>query len=144
RWRGNTERNERPSEYIDLRRIQPISARTGYARLAKPQNLETARQIFDATTLERLSHIMGRKYAGARLAMTKLGDSREIPVLQREDSTFSGFHGGAGETAMAELLKRKTQKRSILLIDEIETSLHPRVQSRLLRDLARLCRELDA
>jgi hypothetical protein len=28
---------------------------------------------------------------------------------------------------MAELLKRKTQKYSIVLIDEIETSIHPRV-----------------
>jgi len=145
RWRGNTDRNERPSEYIDLRRIQPISARTGYARLAKPQNLEKGHGTsFDDTTLERLSHIMGRKYASAKLAITELDDSREIPVLQREDSIFSGFHGGAGETAMTELLKRKTQKYSIVLIDEIETSLHPRVQRRLIRDLASLCRELDA
>jgi predicted ATPase len=143
RWRGNTERNERPSQYIDLRRIQPISARTGYARLAKPQNLEKSGEAFDEQTLERLSHIMGRKYANARLAVTELDASRAIPVLQREDSTFSGFHGGAGETAMAELLRGKTLKYSILLIDEIETSLHPRVQRRLIRDLASLCREID-
>lgn len=145
RWRGNTDRNDRPSEYIDLRRIQPISARTGYARLAKPQNLELEEngQLFDESTLERLSHIMGRKYASAKLAITQLDDSREIPVLQRDDAKFSGFHGGAGETAMAELLRQKVQKYSLLLIDEVETSLHPRVQRRLIRDLASLCRELD-
>jgi hypothetical protein len=133
-----------PMPKRNLRRIQPISARTGYARLAKPANLEKDRQVFDEQTLERLSHIMGRNYSSAKLAITFLDDSRQIPVLQREDSTFSGFHGGAGETAMAELLQQTTLKYSILLIDEIETSLHPRVQCRLIRDLASLCRELDA
>jgi predicted ATPase len=142
RWRGNIERKDRPSEYIDLRRIQPISARVGYARLAKAQNLELSGVAFDEETLSRLSHIMGRGYTTAKLAITQLDAGRAIPVLQREDATFSGFHGGAGETAMAELLKRKVNQYSILLIDEVETSLHPRVQRRLIRDLASLCRDL--
>ena len=145
RWRGNNERNERPSAYIDLRRIQPISARTGYARLAKPQNKEKAGgETFDETTLERFSDIMGRTYRAAKMAITELDESREVPVLQREESVFSGFHGGAGETAIAELLKKRVQRYSIVLIDEVETSLHPRVQRRLIRDLANLSRELEA
>src|SRR5688572_4230679 len=36
RWRGNPQRPERVVEYIDLSRIQPVSARVGYQRLAKP------------------------------------------------------------------------------------------------------------
>jgi hypothetical protein len=63
--------------------------------------------------------------------------------LQREGHNFSGFHQGAGETAIAELLKIKPRKYSLVLIDEVETSLHPRVQRRLVRDLASLCRELE-
>lgn len=144
RWRGNPERNTRVSEYIDLRRIQPISARTGYARLAKLQNKETGVEPFDEVTLDRLSHVMARRYDQAKLATTALDKTRSVPVLQREGASFSGFHGGAGETAMAELLKKRMQKYSIMLIDEVETSLHPRVQRRLLRDLANLCRDNDA
>lgn len=144
RWRGNPERNQRVSEYIDLRRIQPISARTGYARLARPQNKETAFEAFDEPTLDRLSHVMARKYQKAKLATTEFDQTRQVPVLQRDDSSFSGFHGGAGETAMTELLKKRIQKYSIMLIDEVETSLHPRVQRRLLRDLANLCRDVEA
>jgi hypothetical protein len=44
---------------------------------------------------------------------------------------------------MAELLQRKIPKFSIVLIDEVETSLHPRVQRRLIRDLATLCRHRE-
>jgi predicted ATPase len=144
RWRGNPERNERISEYIDLRRIQPIAARTGYARLAKPQNKESGFEAFDEATLDRLSHVLARRYEKAKLATTEFDETRAIPVLQRDGSIFSGFHGGAGETAMTELLKRRMQKYSIVLIDEVETSLHPRVQRRLLRDLANLCKETES
>jgi predicted ATPase len=144
RWRGNPERNERASDYIDLRRIQPISARTGYARLAKPQNKETSYEAFDEITLHRLSNVMARKYEKARLSTTEFDETRPVPVLQRDGSSFSGFHCGGGETAMAELLKRRVPKYSIVLIDEVETSLHPRVQRRLLRDLANLCRDSES
>ena len=49
RWRGNVERKIRPVVYIDLRRIQPIVARTGYARLAKPQLKEGPSELFYLT-----------------------------------------------------------------------------------------------
>jgi AAA domain, putative AbiEii toxin, Type IV TA system len=41
---------------------------------------------------------------------------------------------------MAELLRFDIPKHSLVLIDEVETSLHPRTQRRLIRDLADLCR----
>lgn len=41
---------------------------------------------------------------------------------------------------MAEFLQRDFPKHTLLLVDEIETSLHPRAQRRLIRDLAELCR----
>jgi predicted ATPase len=143
RWRGNPERSPRVVEYIDLRRILPISARVGYARLAKLQNKETAFDAFDDTTLDRLSHIMARKYEKAKLARSEFDETRLVPVLQRDGSSFSGFHGGAGETVMAELLTRRVQDYSLVLIDEVETSLHPRIQRRLIRDLANMCRDTE-
>lgn len=35
RWRGNPQRPERRVEYVDLRRIQPVGARVGYAKLLR-------------------------------------------------------------------------------------------------------------
>jgi predicted ATPase len=143
RWRGNDERRERYVEYIDLRRIQPIAARTGYARMAKRDVKETTFEEFDTDTVERLSGVMGRNYDLAKLSITNVDDVRTVPVLSVDGRWYSGFHSGAGETAMAELLQRRVNKYSILLIDEVETSLHPRTQRRLIRDLATLCRNRE-
>ena len=143
RWRGNEERRERNVEYIDLRRIQPMMARTGYARMAKKEVRETGFEAFDAGMMGRMSGIMGRNYDLAQLSKTEVDETRTVPVLSKDGRRFSGFHGGAGEIVMAELLQRRIPKYSLLLIDEIETSLHPRTQRRLIRDIATLCRTLE-
>ncbi len=143
RWRGNDERRERSVEYIDLRRIQPVAARIGFPRMAKRDVKETGFEAFDADTLERLSCIMGRNYDLAKLSKTDADETRTVPVLSKDGGPYSGFHGGAGEIVMAELLQRKVPRYSVLLIDEIETSLHPRTQRRLIRDLATICRNLE-
>ncbi len=143
RWRGNPDRWRRHVEYIDLSRIQPVPARVGYTRLANPMVQETNATEFDEGRLRRYSEIMGRHYQLAKMATTDLDARREVPVLTQQDATYSGFHQGAGETTVAELIKTDIPRYSLVLIDEIESSLHPRVQRRLMRDLADLCRERE-
>lgn len=140
RWRGNETRRQRPVNYLDLRRIQPISARTGYARLAKPALSEAASQDFGSEALQRFSHIIGKSYSSARQATTNLDKNRNIPVVSHDGSDYSGFHQGAGEATIAEMIAIDIPQYSIVLIDEIETSLHPRAQRRLIRDLAEISR----
>jgi predicted ATPase len=145
RWRGNPERRERNVVYIDLSRIQPVPARVGYSKLAKAQHVETGATEFDQYRLGRLSQIMGRHYELAKMALTDadIGGKRPVPVLAHEGAVFSGFHQGAGETTIAELLAADLPRYSLVLIDEIESSLHPRSQRRLIRDLAERCRERE-
>jgi predicted ATPase len=145
RWRGNPERRERNTVYIDLSRIQPVPARVGYSKLAKAQYVETGATEFDQYRLGRLSQIMGRHYDLAKMALTDAdeGGKRPVPVLAHQGSVFSGFHQGAGETTIAELLAADLPKYSLVLIDEIESSLHPRSQRRIIRDLAERCRERE-
>ncbi|WP_437383353.1 ATP-dependent nuclease [Inquilinus limosus] len=64
-------------------------------------------------------------------------------MVRTDAGRYSGFHQGAGEIAAAELLAADLPRYGLVLIDEIETSLHPRAQRRLVRDLARIARELD-
>jgi predicted ATPase len=143
RWRGNTGRMERAVVYIDLSRIQPVPARVGYQRIAKSPHQEIRASSFDAVRLSRLSQIMGRPFELARMAITNVDANRQVPVLGYHGSVYSGFHQGAGETTMTELLQADFPPNSLVLIDEIESSLHPRSQRRLIRDLAERCRERE-
>jgi len=143
RWRGNPARRRRHVEYIDLSRIQPVSARVGYKRIANPVIKEIGASPFGDDRLSRYSAIMGRKYDLARMATTSADPHRKVPVIVHMGAEYSGFHQGAGETTIAELLQIDIPRYSLVLIDELESSLHPRVQRRLIRDLADRCRERE-
>ncbi len=143
RWRGNPQRPERSIEYVDLSRIQPISARVGYAKLIKAGVTEGTYEAFDKNRLDRLANIIGKQYAGAGIFLTSADAKRLIPVLTINKTRYSGFHQGVGEIAVAELLAHDYQKYGIVLVDEVETSLHPRAQRRLIRDLCRVAREKE-
>lgn len=148
RWRGYHLRPQRHIEYIDLSRVQPVAARTGYQRLANPQLFEEPinTEHWDQDLVQRLSNLMGRQYEHVRMAAVKddKDPKRRVPILQRKgQKATSGFHSGQGETTMAELLRNPMKETSLVLIDEIESSLHPRVQRHVMRELARLARTLD-
>jgi AAA domain, putative AbiEii toxin, Type IV TA system len=89
----------------------------------------------------RLNAIMGRSYSDARMAVTVGDRNRPVPIIQQDERSYSGFHQGAGETTVLELVETDVPKYSLVLIDEVESSLHPRAQRRLIRDLAELARE---
>jgi len=143
RWVGTADRHKRIVQYIDMARLQPLTARTGYFRIAKPHVKEISASSFNEERVSRISEIMGRRYSDGKFAITSADPQRRVSVLSSDGNEFSGFHQGAGELTISELLQFEQPKNSLLLIDEIETSLHPRAQRRLIRDLANLCRERD-
>jgi AAA domain, putative AbiEii toxin, Type IV TA system len=71
------------------------------------------------------------------MALTDIDAERRVPVLQTKIMGYSGYHQGQGETTITELIQSDQPKYGLILIDEIESSLHPRAQRRLIRDLAR-------
>lgn len=143
RWLGQPERPRRKIVYIDLTRLQPVGTRVGYARIAKNRHLEASAKPFSERQVSRLSEIMGRDYDNAKMAISNLDQNREIPVLSKAGSHYSGFHQGSGETTVAELLMAQLPQYGLVLIDEIESSLHPRAQRRLIRDLAAAARDRE-
>ena len=143
RWKGNSDRPLRPVQFLDLSRIVPIGGRLGYAKIAKSTHVEASAEKFDDVRLARLSNILGHKYDQAKMALADVDAERRIPVLTRTSSAYSGYHQGQGETTVAELIQADLPKYGLLLIDEIESSLHPRAQRRLIRDLANVCRERE-
>jgi hypothetical protein len=143
RWLGQPDRPDRRVSYIDLSRLQPVGTRVGYARIAKNRHLEASSIPFSEHQVARLSQIMGREYDNARMAFSDIDSNREIPVLSKAGHLYSGYHQGAGETTIAELLRAQLPQYGLVLIDEVESSLHPRAQRRLIRDLAVAARERE-
>ena len=143
RWKGNVERPVRPVEYFDLSRVLPVIGRVGYAKIAKSKHKEVSAVVFDQNRLDRLSYILNHKYTAAKMALSDIDDERRVPVLQRNRAGYSGYHQGQGETTITELIQADLPKYGLILIDEIESSLHPRAQRRLVRDLANVARERE-
>ena len=143
RWLGQPDRPKRRVSYIDLSRLQPVGTRVGYARIAKNRHIDAKSIPFSSDQVQRLSQIMGRDYETARMAFSDIDENREIPVLSKSGQLYSGFHQGSGETTIAELLRAQLPQYGLVLIDEVESSLHPRAQRRLIRDLAVAARELE-
>jgi predicted ATPase len=140
RWLGQPDRPRRRVSYTDLSRLQPVGTRVGYARIAKNRHIEASARQFSPDQVARLSEVMGRRYDAARMAISDIDAGREIPVLRKGEATYSGFHQGSGETTMAEVLGIDLPRYGLVIIDEIESSLHPRAQRRLIRDMAEQCR----
>jgi predicted ATPase len=143
RWLGHGERPVRPAEFIDLNRIQPVSTRVGYARIAKIRHEEKSSRNFDEQRVGRLSAVMGHNYDTARMALSNIDDNRHVPVISQRRQEYSGFHQGSGEMMVTELLQADLPRNGLILIDEFESSLHPRAQRRLIRDLAEQCRQRE-
>jgi predicted ATPase len=140
RWREVPERRKRDVRFIDLGRALPITSQVGYSKLAKLAKREAKRNQFDDGKLVRLQDILGREYVQASFCLSDVDEKRWTPVVSIRGANYSGFHQGCGELVLTEFLKNDIPKYSLVLIDELETSLHPRAQRRLIRDLAALCR----
>jgi hypothetical protein len=114
----------------------------GYAKIARLAAAEIESAEINDSFRERLSHVLGRNYSKARFATSDVDKKRQVGLLEREWGELSQFHQGAGEDATLDLFRtlQGLPDNSLLLIDEVEASLHPRAQRRLVRFLLWLAR----
>ncbi|MBZ4422436.1 AAA family ATPase [Myxococcus sp. RHSTA-1-4] len=143
RWSYPEKRPKRNVFFFDISRILPIDASVGYAKIAKQKAAEISTEEISADYRERLSHILGRAYSKARFAKTAVDKKKQVGLLTREFGEISQFHQGAGEDATLDLIGKlqSVPDFSLLIIDEVEASLHPRAQRRLMRFLLWLSRQ---
>jgi hypothetical protein len=66
------------------------------------------------------------------MATPDVESKRLVPVISQHGHPYSGFHQRAGGTTIAELLQNELPRYSLVLIDEVQSSLHPRAQRRLI------------
>lgn len=94
--------------------------------------------------LKAVGEILGRRYLEARLITHRLfgGQAPEdglSVIFKREHSQYSEAHAGSGEVAVVSAVVQilELDKKSLILLDEPEVSLHPSAQRRLLLFLLR-------
>lgn len=142
RWRGYAERPTNKVFYFDINRIQAIESLIGYSKLAKTSIREIASRNLLPESIESIREIMGRNYLMGRYAKTSADTHKEIGVLKLHSGEMSKFHQGAGESIILDIVSalENVPNSSLIIIDEIESSLHPRAQRRLIRQLLYLAR----
>lgn len=142
RWSFPDERYSRDVFWFDVSRTLPLDASAGYARVAKLTAGETATEPLNDDFLHYLSNILGRDYLTARFAEPDVNNNRPVGLVEREFGEISQFHQGAGEDTTLDLIHavQNIPDHSLIIIDEVEASLHPKAQRRLLRVLLRLSR----
>lgn len=143
RWSIPSKRIQRHVYIFDISRTLPLDASAGYAKIARLAAAEISSNEIDQQYRTRLSHILGRNYSGARFATSDVDQKREVGLLTLEYGEISQFHQGAGEDTTLDLLRalQSIPDYSLLIIDEVEASLHPRAQRRLVRFLLWLSRQ---
>lgn len=142
RWRVPDNAPKREVFLLDIARTLPLDASVGYAKIARSAAAEIESAEISDAFRERLSHVLGRNYSKARFATSDVDKKRQVGLLEREWGELSQFHQGAGEDATLDLFRtlQGLPDNSLLLIDEVEASLHPRAQRRLVRFLLWLAR----
>jgi predicted ATPase len=146
RWSYPDNRRQRDVFWFDVGRTLPLDATAGYAKVAKLAAGEVATEEIEPAFRDRLSYILGRTYVKARFAAPDVNEERHVGLLQREFGEISQFHQGAGEDTTLDLVQvlQEIPQYSLIIIDEVEASLHPRAQRRLIRVLLELCRQRRA
>lgn len=143
RWRVSENAPKRNVFLLDIARTLPLDASVGYAKIARSAASEIESADINDEFRTRLSHVLSRSYKRARFATSNVDAKRQVGLLEREWGELSQFHQGAGEDATLDLFRtlQGIPNNSLLLIDEVEASLHPRAQRRLVRFLLWLSRQ---
>lgn len=142
RWSFPETRYSRDIFWFDVSRTLPLDAAAGYARVAKLAAGETSTQPLSHEFLGYLSNILGRDYLNARFAAPDINQDRPVGLVEREFGEISQFHQGAGEDTTLDLIHavQNVPDHSLIIVDEVEASLHPKAQRRLVRVLLHLAR----
>lgn len=100
-------------------------------------------QTLNDESIRELSYVLGQNYTNARFIGTNININREVGLLTKDCGEISQFHQGAGEDSILDLFKllQDIPPQSLLVIDEVENSLHPQAQRRFVRYLLKLARK---
>lgn len=143
---GYTPKKKKPQRnvfFLDISRTLPLDATAGYAKIAMNASAEAGREIIlTDESIKDLSYVLGQSYSKGRFINTNIDESKEVGLLTKKYGEISQFHQGAGEDTILDIFRllQEIPEQSLLVIDEVENSLHPQAQRRFIRYLIKCAR----
>jgi energy-coupling factor transporter ATP-binding protein EcfA2 len=137
RWTNYKSRVTRDVVFLGLERVVPHSEKTvskAYRRVFQKADEEGYENEVKAI----VGRILGRSYDQFYY---KRHTKYRLPLVTIKKDVYSGFNMGAGENALFEIFSiiHACPDSLLLVIDEIELSLHEEAQIALIRELKELC-----
>jgi len=130
KWnRKYSSRPERAVDFLPLSRSLPAYEIRGVRSTFLSRNTRPTSEILSSQSRKHLSSIMNKRYTDAEIQRSK-----QYFFQQCTSSVpYSAFNMGGGETCMITLLNalERMPRGGLLVVEEIETGLHPEAQKRL-------------
>jgi predicted ATPase len=140
RWNDYAKRVERNVIYLGIERVVPHFERSqsrSYSSVFK----DVPAKGWEANVAKAVGHILGKNYTKFRYVHHA---RYSLPVVECDGVVYSGFHMGAGESALFEIFSTiyECGASSLVVIDEIELGLHTHAQIKLMECLKTLCKSM--
>lgn len=136
RWGKYKRRPEREVDYAPLSRILPAQELNAIRSVFSSAVPDAITQQLNEEYRDYLSYIMGANYQSAEILKT----GRLTFTNFQTDVFYSGFNMGGGENCVAYILYllNKLPNFGLLIVEEIESCLHPEAQVRLAEVLVKI------
>jgi hypothetical protein len=137
RWGAYSQRPEREVAYSPLSRVIPAFEMNSVLGAFREPGANVETLPFDQTYRRYFAYIMGVNYQEVDVQRTERLSFSNC----RTGSRYSAFNMGGGENSAVDLLQllRDLPPGALLVIEEIESCLHPEAQVRLAEVLVKVC-----
>lgn len=135
-WGRYVNRPEREVDFLSLGRILPAHEVRGVRSAFSNQQGQLQTNLLDERNRQFLSYIIGKEYARAEVQQ----NGRYSFQNCHADAAYTGFNMGCGESCIIALLYllQRMSRGGLLVIEEIESGLHPQAQIRLAEVLIKI------
>jgi ABC-type thiamine transport system ATPase subunit len=139
KWGAYSRRPEREVAYSPLSRMIPAHEMNSVRQAFQEPGANVTTLAFNQQYREYVAYVMGVGYQDVDVQNTKRLNFANC----RTGFAYSGFNMGGGENCVVELFRllRSLPFCGLLVIEEIESCLHPEAQVRLAEVLVKICRE---
>ena len=122
--------------FFGIERTVPAGEKTRYKKLMRSTYVHRLPiEPLDTSVATQVEHILGKSVSEYRT--TRYGHADKFLVGRAGESQYSEFHFGAGESSIIRMVSTIEQapKNSLILIEEIESGLHPVATRRMVEYL---------